>query len=87
MQRPERANDAARSAFGVDESRKQRADREAIDIAGVDTGEERIGKVVHRFASESPADEGADLFILIDRSTRHNHLARHPRLAGEREQP
>ena len=53
----ERAQQAAVLALGLDEAGKQRADRQPIDVAGMDAGEQRLGQVRRRFVAEAPAHE------------------------------
>ena len=50
-------------ALGLDEAREQRADRQPIDVAGVDAGEQRLGEIGRRFVAEAPAHERADRFV------------------------
>ena len=61
VQRPERADHASRAPFGIDQTRKQRADRQAIDVAGMDAGQQRFGQIVDRLARRSGAATNAPI--------------------------
>ena len=65
VQRAKRAQHAAGLALGIEQPRKQRADRQTFDVAGVDAGEQRLGQVVDRFLAEAAAHERADRFVLV----------------------
>ena len=64
-------------ALGVDEARKQRADRQPVDVAGVDAGEQRLGEIGRRLRAEAPRHERADRFVRLVAS-RAGRTARRP---------
>ena len=86
LQRAKRTDDAAGLSLCVDEPGKERAHRESIDISGMNPRQQRLGEIVHRLLTESPAHERADRLVLVILAARNEDLARHPQLAGEREE-
>jgi RNA polymerase sigma-70 factor (ECF subfamily) len=65
VQRAKRAQDAAVPLLGVDEPREQRADGEALGVAGVDARQQRIREIVRGLTAEPAAHEGANRFVTI----------------------
>ena len=49
--------------FGFGEPREERAHRQAIDVAGVDAGEQRLREVGGGLGAEAPRHERADRFV------------------------
>jgi len=82
----ERAKDAAAPAFRVGEARKQRRDRELLNVAGVNAAEQRFGDEIDAGVAESPPEEARHTFVARPRVPRHErfHGEAHPR--GRREQ-
>src|SRR5262245_27803350 len=67
--------------FRFDESRKQRAEGQSIDIARWDAGEQRLGEVSSRLVPESARHEGADRFVFVIAAGRDKELSAHAELA------
>ena len=69
--------------LGLEQPRKQRAHRQALDVAGVDAGEQRLGQVVDRLLAEAPPHERADRFVVVaTRGAASTTSQRHPQLAA-----
>src|SRR4051812_7729111 len=60
---PECAKDAAVLRLRVDEARKERSNRERLDIAGVDPAEQRLRHRRDRGPTKAPAKKRGDGFI------------------------
>ena len=69
-------------SLGFDEARKQRANRESIDVAGMNAGEQRLGEIGHRLLTETAPDERADRFVRLVALRGDEQLRAHPKLAG-----
>src|SRR5207244_10210353 len=72
--------------LGVDEPREERANRQPLDVAGVDAGQQWLGEIGHRFAAESPPDEATDRLVALVAAPGSPQLRSHPQLAGPREE-
>src|SRR5205809_6480960 len=82
----ERAKDAAVLSLRVDESRKERSNRERLDVAGVDAAEQRLGHRGDRRPAKAPAKKRGDGFIARVAAARHERFNRKPRARGRGEQ-
>ncbi len=85
LQRAQRSKDATGLPFGVNQPRKQRPHREALGVAGVDSGQQRLGKIVERLLAE-PAPDKRRNRLVISAAARHHDLARHAKLARPAEE-
>ena len=68
------------------EPREGRADREALRVAGVDPGEERLPQAVHRLLAEVPAQEVPDRLVAVAGTGRDHEVEAHAQLAGPGEE-
>jgi hypothetical protein len=78
----ERADQAARGPLGFGESRKECAYREPVHVAGMDSGEQRLGKICRRLRAEPARHERADGFVVALAPRRHEDFCAHPQLPG-----
>ena len=56
----ERADQAARGPFGFRESREERPHRQPVNVAGMNSGEQRLGKIRRGLHPEAAGHERAD---------------------------
>ena len=63
----EPAQHAAVRPFELDEAREQRMDRQALDIAGVDACQQRLGEIADRLVAEAAPDELSDRLVVVAR--------------------
>ena len=75
--RGEAPDDAAATRLGLDQPRKQGPHGQALDVAGVDAGQQRLGDVVDRLAAEAAGR----------RTTRSTRRPRRRRAGAERSAP
>ena len=68
------------------EAGKQRAEREPIDIAGVDACQQRLGEIPGRLLAEAAGHECANRLIVTVCSRRNEELRAHAGFAAPREQ-
>ncbi len=61
----ERLDDAAGPRLGVEQPREQGPHRQALDVAGMNAGEQRLRDVRDRFGPEPPAHESRDRLVLV----------------------
>src|SRR5581483_2266066 len=83
---PERFQQRALLLPGLDEARKQRLDRQAIDVPRVDAGQQRLGQIRLRLATEPPRHERSNRLVAIVPARGDEQLHPHADLAGPREQ-
>src|SRR3954464_9998375 len=79
---PECAKDAAVLSLRVDEARKQRSNRERLDVSGVNAAEQRLGHRRDGRRTKAPAKKRGDGFIGRVAAARHEEFNRKPRARG-----
>jgi hypothetical protein len=62
-------------------------DGQALGIAGVDPGEERLAETVHRLLPEPPAQEAGDRLVAVLLPPGTDEVEAHPQLARPGEEP
>src|SRR5260370_26396568 len=73
-------------ALVLDETGKECRHRQAIHIAGVNPGEQRLREILRRLGAEAPRHEPADRFVAPVAFWRHEELGSHAQLAGPRKE-
>ena len=72
--------------LGVGKPGEQGPDRQAVHIAGMDAGEQRLGNVGDRFRSEPAPHESGDRFVAVRSRARNHDLGGHPELGRRAEE-
>ena len=83
---PKGTYQAAVFLFGVGKARKQRAERQPIDIARVNAGQQRLREIHRGFTAEAACHERADRFVAPVAPRRHEQLGAHPEFCAPRKQ-
>ena len=74
------------SGLLLDESRKQRPYRQAVDVAGVNASEQRFSQISRRLGTKSPRHECANRFVPTVATRGNEELGTHASFASPREQ-
>src|SRR5207244_3497157 len=83
---PECAQQTAVLSLCRRKPRKQRLDRETVDVAGVNAREQRLGKKRHGFVAEPPPHEGCDRLVTCIETRWNEQFGGHAQLPAPREQ-